>query len=836
MSETHIALTIDGVGVMVPKGTLLVDAAKKVGIEIPVFCYHPKLKPAGMCRMCLVEIGRPARDRSTGKVIQDEHGQAVIQFGPKLETACTTQAEDGWVVRVNSQKAIEGRRQIIEFLLTSHPLDCPVCDKGGECPLQNQTIKHGPGENRFLFEEKMHLGKVIPLGDLIFLDQERCIQCGRCIRFQDEIVDDPVIEFSQRGRRLQIVSFSEPIFNSYFSGNTTDICPVGALTTADFRFGARPWELNAAASICPHCAVGCNIMLNVRREAKSDGAEVVKRVMPRQNESVNEIWICDKGRFAHAFAGHENRLRKPLIRKDGKLEETSWEAALAAAARGLQAAGSGVIGIAGGRVSNEDFFNFRGLMEGLSGKAYLHGFMAGGDLIQNVGVGSDTDLGKMGKGDAILVVACDLHEEAPIWWMRVKRAADRGATLIVANGRKTRLDKYAAYSLRYHYGEAIHTVLGILHAVKEDPALAQFGRKAELAQAGKAFKEAKNAVIFYGAEGLDFEDTEILSKACANLLVSSDHVGKANNGLIAVWPHNNDQGAWDMGLRLPDTNLRDIIKACSGLHILAADPFGDDPELVKALPKDAFLVVQELFLTTTAERADVVFPAQSFVERDGSYTSGERVVQRFFQGVKACGESLPDWQILARLGQELSIELRGSSAAAVMRQIGEHIPEYARCSYSALAQVKTQWPPVGHEDLYFGGTSYKNSQGLGVRLVPSTEAGDAFEVGMVFPKEKPRKDGIFVVPITRLYNRGATIVPSQVLANRMERLTLAVSPEDALRLEIDESAEIDIHWDGGQLRLPVEIREEVPVGAALVPRSTGMPLQSPVSAVIKPVK
>jgi NADH-quinone oxidoreductase subunit G len=836
MSETHVTLTIDGVEVIVPKGTLLVDAAKKVGIEIPVFCYHPKLKPAGMCRMCLVEIGRPARDRSTGEAIRDEHGQAVIQFGPKLETACTTYADDGWVVRVNSENAIEARRQIIEFLLTSHPLDCPICDKGGECSLQDQTMKHGPGESRFLSEDKMHLGKAIPLGDMIFLDQERCIQCGRCIRFQEEIVDDPVIEFSQRGRQLQIVSFSDPPFNSYFSGNATDICPVGALTTADFRFGARPWELNSAASICPHCPVGCNIMLNVRREAKSNGAEVVKRVMPRQNESVNEIWICDKGRFAHAFAGRENRLRKPLIRKDGKLEETNWEEALAAAVRGLQAADSEVIGIAGGRASNEDLFNFRGLIEGLNGKAYLHGFMAGGDLIQKVGVGSDTDLSRLGKGDAILVVACDLQEEAPIWWLRVKRAADRGAALIVANARKTRLDKYASISLFYRYGEAIHTLLGILHAITEDPAQAQFGGKVEFGQAGNALKEAKHAVIFYGAEGLDFEDSEILSKVCAHLLASSGHVGKANDGLIAVWPHSNDQGAWDMGLRPPGASLGEIIRTCSAVYILAADPFGDEPRLVERLPKGAFLVVQELFLTPTAKLADVVFPAQSFIERDGSYTSGERVVQRFFMGVKSNGESLPDWQILARLGHELGIELRGSSAAAVMRQIGEHIPEYARCGYPALAQVKTQWPPVGHEDLYFGGTAYKNGQGLGVRLIPSAEAGEAFQAEMALPKERPRKDGVLVVPITRLYDRGRTIASSKVLTSRLESLRLAVSPEDARKWGVDDGAEIEMKWDGDQLLLAVEIRADVPVGTALVPRGMGVPLQSPVFAVIKPVK
>lgn len=262
-----ITLTIDGIQVTVPEGTNIVDAAKTAGIDVPVFCYHPKMHPVGMCRMCLVEVGRPVIDRATGEFARNEDGSLKIQFNPKLETGCTTPVSEGMVVINTSDKVKRGRKDILEFLLTSHPLDCPICDKGGECPLQNLTMAHGPGTSRFLFDEKKHLLKHTPLGELIYLDQERCIQCGRCVRFQEELVDDPVIGFSQRGRSLQIVTFSEPGFDSIFSGNTTDICPVGALTTADFRFGARPWELNAAASICQHCPVGCNLTINVRREA-----------------------------------------------------------------------------------------------------------------------------------------------------------------------------------------------------------------------------------------------------------------------------------------------------------------------------------------------------------------------------------------------------------------------------------------------------------------------------------------------------------------------------------------------------------------------------------------
>src|SRR5512143_3328410 len=254
-----------------------------------------------------------------------ENGAPKIQFLPKLETACTNKVEEGMVVLTQSAKAVDGQKSTLEFLLTSHPLDCPICDKGGECPLQNLTLAHGPGKSRFLYDEKKHLAKQYPLGELIWLDRERCIQCARCIRFQDEIAGDPVLGFEQRGRSMQIISLSEPGMDSVFSGNTTDICPVGALTTADFRFGARPWELMATASICAECPVGCNVTYNTRREASADGRIVIKRVMPRQNEQVNEIWICDKGRFTYHYTESKERLTQPLVRKGSELLPATWE-------------------------------------------------------------------------------------------------------------------------------------------------------------------------------------------------------------------------------------------------------------------------------------------------------------------------------------------------------------------------------------------------------------------------------------------------------------------------------------------------------------------------------
>ena len=827
MSEELVRLKIDDIDVSVPKGTKVVDAAKQAGIDIPVFCHHPKIEAVGMCRMCLVEIGTPKRDRSTGENILDESGQPQIEFWPKLETSCTTPVSEGMVVKVSSEKAKEGRKQILEFLLTSHPLDCPICDKGGECSLQDLTMGHGSGESRFLLDDKKHQDKHVQLGDLIVLDRERCVQCARCIRFQKEVAGDPVIAFAERGRNIEIVTFSDPGFDSYFSGNTTDICPVGALTTVDFRFGARSWEMGAIASICTHCPVGCNLMLNTRREASTNGRQVIKRVMPRQNERVNEIWICDKGRFAHHFATSDERLTKPLVRIDGKLIETSWKNALEHAAEGLKAAGEGVVGLASGRVSNEDLFSFHTLLKSVGGRAILSDPQAGGELVQQVGVGQGTDLGALGAGDAILVIASDLHEEAPIWWQRVMGAAKRGATLVVANARKTRLEAYAGHVVRYRYQEAARTGLGLLQAITGAEDLSKFAGDEPLKSAAKALTEAENLVIFYGVEGLTYAESKSLSEACAAILVETKNVGRAQNGLIAVWPKSNTQGAWDMGLRPAEGDLENALAEAKAVYIMAVDPVGDNPNLAEIFNGDRFLVVQELFMTPTAELADVVFPAESFVEREGTFTSGERRVQRFYPAVKALGETKADWRIITSLAASLGIGLESSSAAAVFLRIAEEIEAYAKISYQSLAEVEEQWPPVGEEDLYYGGTTFKNRQGLGVQIAPVAVKDQSIKIQWSAPPEFKGKKGYLLVPVVELYNRGATVMPSEILHPRLASPLMRMGLKDAKSIGVMQGAQVELLIDGRTEELQAIAEEGIPEGVVLLGRGLGVPIAEP---------
>ena len=817
-----ITLTIDGIQVTAPEGTGVADAAKMAGIDIPVFCHHPKLEPVGMCRMCLVEIGRPMRDRATGQIVM-ENGVPKIQFLPKLETACTNKVEEGLVVLSQTEKAKAGQKGTVEFLLTSHPLDCPICDKGGECPLQNLTIAHGPGKSRFLFDEKFHLGKRVPLGELIVLDQERCIQCARCIRFQDEIAGDAVLGFDDRSRSMKIITSSDPGFDSVFSGNTTDICPVGALTTVDFRFEARPWELGATASICTQCPVGCNITLNTRREARASGDFVVKRVMPRQNEEVNEIWICDKGRFAHHYTDSKKRLTRPLARAVGAsgrspLQHASWEEATKLAADHFLAAKENFVVLASGRLANEDLFNLKSLADQVGGQAYLYSHIGGGELTTQVGVGAGTNFAGMGAGTTIVVVASDLYQEAPIWYLRVKQAAERGATLIVLNPRETKLDRYASFGVRYAYGDEVKTVNDL-------------DKQSKL---GDAFTKAENAVILFGSDGLGLDGTSSLASACAGLLQNAGHVGKPNNGLIGVWERANDQGAWEMGFQVAE-DLTEILKG-KAVYIVGADPVGDDPKLAQTLEGAKFVAVQDVIETATTEIADVILPAQSFTEREGTLTSGERRVQRFYSAVPPTGESKSDFAITSQLADHMGIDLEGKSVSAVFDILADSVKSFEGLNYAKISEVKPQWPIVGRGDMYYGGTTYENTMGVGAHLT-AAKGGETVSISQVHAAREaaplPKEKELLAVPVTKLYDRGTTVMMSaNLLRERIGGPSITLHPESAKSLGVEAGQLVNISFDGVSGDVVVKLDDTISIGVALVPRSMGLAIREPVLAEV----
>ncbi|MBN1311687.1 MAG: NADH-quinone oxidoreductase subunit NuoG [Anaerolineae bacterium] len=843
MAKT-VTIVVDDIEYEVPAGMNLVDVCKQyAGVDIPVFCYHPKLGHDGNCRMCLVELATPRKNPHTGEM--------ELAWFPTLQTACTQKTSEGMTVRTKSQKVIDGRREILEFLLSSHPLDCPICDKGGECPLQELTLRHGPGTSRMYWEEKMHLGKHVPLGELIYLDQERCILCARCIRFQDNIADDPVLAFDQRGRHQQIITASSPGFNSIFSGDTTDICPVGALTSADFRFNARPWEMVQVATICSHCPVGCNMSFDTRTDREAGGRTTIKRIMPRQNERVNEIWICDKGRFAHHHMEHPERLTKPLIRRNGRLVEAGWEEALREVTAQLQHAGENVAAIAGGRLPNEDLFALQKLIRA-QGSHHIDAYppVRGGEFTASVGVGVGTNLADMGSGDAIVVIAGDLHEEAPLWWLRVKAAAERGAMLITIGGRETRLDKFATHSLRYDYTEEVATLNALLGCMKLTGLPRSVDGLKEAVKGARAFKPdkaikdaaealagANNVIALVGHEGLDGQGSHNLAQAVANLLMATGHFGRPNNGLIVVWPTANGQGASDIGVRpdyrpgyqripVPGMGYTDILAALAdntlrALYVVGADPLFDDPAAEQALRSTlGTIIVQDMFLTATAEVADVVLPSQSAAEREGTYTSGERRVQRFYPAIEPCGQSQPDWLIIQTIGKRLGHGNPSPSAAAVLLEIAKTVPQYAGITYQTLAEVEPQIPDVGGEDLYYGGTAFRNRHGLGVQWPAAAESGGALSAHPVEAAEsiEPEEDMLLVVPITLLYDAEPVFHKTSLLHGRVPGPDILMHPEDARYLDIADGDVVRLSIDGKDITVVVRFDEQAPEGAALLPR------------------
>jgi NADH-quinone oxidoreductase subunit G len=443
--------------------------------------------------------------------------------------------------------------------------------------------------------------------------------------------------------------------------------------------------------------------------------------------------------------------------------------------------------------------------------------MGGGDVTALVGVGQGTNIGTMGKGDAILVVASDLHQEAPIWWLRVKQAADRGATLIVANPRETKLDKFAKFVIRYANGDEVKTINDL-------------SRKTKISD---EFAKAKNAIAFYGNEGLGINGSSGLASACATLLKETEHIGKPNNGLIGVWQRVNDQFAWEVGFR-PEPDLEKALKG-KAVYIVGADPVGDDPVLAKALKGAKFVAVQDILETATTEIADVVLPAQAYTEREGTFTSGERHVQLFRAAVPVKGDTKPDFAITSQIAKQMGVILEGSSVSVVFDILANSLDAFADLSYEKLSEVHGQWPIVGRGDLYYGGTTYENTQGLGVQLVPVAQTGETVHIPKIRKEAalRPKEKELLAVPVNKLYDRGVTINSAQLLDGRVGEATVTLHPSAAKNLGVEAGAHVKISFEGVSAEVVVKIDDTISAGVALVPRSMGIAIHEPVIAKVK---
>jgi NADH-quinone oxidoreductase subunit G len=646
-----ITVVIDGFEVTVPKGTLVIRAAEQLGIQIPRFCDHPLLDPVGACRQCLVDI--------------EINGRAF----PKPQASCTIPVETGMIVKtqLTSPVAEKAQRGVMELLLVNHPLDCPVCDKGGECPLQNQAMSNGQGSSRFE-GVKRTFEKPINISSQVLLDRERCVLCARCTRFSEQIASDPFITLNERGALQQVGIYENQPFESYFSGNTVQICPVGALTGAAYRFRARPFDLVSTPSACEHCASGCDMRTDVRR------GKTLRR-LAGEDASVNEEWNCDKGRWAFKYVTAVDRLKVPMIRNAaGALVEASWPEALAVAAEGLKAAKAAVL--VGGRATHEDAYGYSKFARVALGtndidfRARLSSDEEREFIAARV-VGSATTYRDIDKADQVLLVGFEPEEESPIVFLRINKQFRKRALKVVSIGTKESIavDKLKADFVKVAPGQE---AVAIAAQKLTDKSVILVGeRAAESAgalSAVAALADSTGAKLAWIPRRAG-ERGAIEAGAIGNLLPGGRPVSDAaaRVDIAAAW--NTESIPSEVG-----RSTSQIIEAVNAGQIGAllvggVDPLDSDNSqaALSALDK-AFVVSLEIAPSAVTARANVVLPVAAVTEKSGSFLNWEGRARSFDAAVS---ESLnrSDLRILSMIADEMGISLNLGTVTAAAKEI-----------------------------------------------------------------------------------------------------------------------------------------------------------------------
>src|SRR2546427_389067 len=697
-----VTLTIDGKAVAVPKGTTVYNAARQVGIEIPIFCYHDRMPPLGACRMCLVKVDKM----------------------PKLQTSCTLEAAEGMGVSTTTPDVRAGQEAILEFLLINHPLDCPICDKGGECPLQDQTYAYGPGRSRFI-EAKADSAKPVSLGGVLVLDRERCILCWRCVRFGDLVAGDDALKCFKQGSPTEInTPFTLPV-ESKFIGNTIAICPVGALTAKTYRLAARPWDNQTVPSVCTLCGVGCAVEFDVRGGA-------ITRTRAREQPAINDIWLCDLGFFGHNYVHHSERLRTPLIRRDGALVETTWDEALDVVARRLRAASPSRVAMLGGaRLTNEDAYVAGRFFRSVVGTNHLdHRTDAtpdGASLQAPWGMASS--IVEVGDADTIVLAGCDITEEYPIIWLRMKRAVDRGAAIIAITPKALEIGRFIVHHLVHRYGSG--------------------GRP--LAEVRRDLESLWGATV---VEGAGLNAPEIIDAA--------------------------GQGRLDV------------------LYVAAADPATDVPDRARwneARARLPFLVVQDAFLTQTAQVADVVLPALVAPEKDGTVSNIEGRIQRLHAAVPGPGQSRADWEIFAALAARMGKIIAYSGWEEIFEEMRTLIPGFA-------LDARVSRKGVG--DRVSGGGTEPSRAARPLSPEPGPPSNVEFPLILIIGDV--------------LFDRGAMTSRSPAIADLAGEPWALLHPDDASRFGIAEGDATVIRSRRGSVAVRAKLSSAVPPGQVFLPR------------------
>jgi NADH-quinone oxidoreductase subunit G len=729
-----VNIEINGVPLQVPEGELLVEAAKRVQADIPIFCYHKYMAPVGMCRMCLVEVGYKQPDGSVRKM-------------PKPQASCTLPCTEGLVAWTETEQIIKDRRAVLEFLLINHPLDCPICDRGGECPLQNNTQFYGPSTSRYI-EIKRHLPKAFPLSKYVALDLERCIQCGRCVRFTEEVSGDAQLAFLFRGAQTQPHTFQLTEFTSRFSGNVIEICPVGALTSRTYRFRARPWDITTQKTVCTMCSNGCTLY------ADSRSGKVV-RFNARENPEVNEVWTCDKGKFEQTYMHAPDRILQPMVRRGKEWEPIRWGDAYELilqrwSALAPDGGGRAVAGLAGHRLSNESLYLFQKLLRGAFQTNHIdHRFTRYQGTLTAPPV--QNEYRDLEATALVFVFGADLADEQPMVFLRARKANRRyGVQAVVAYPLPNAVEEFAAHSLRYRAGSEDALLKGLLYALLDmlpaeqvranlpdaewlrarladcTPAWThdQTGVPAEtLLAAARQIADAPSMVILAGEKALNHpRAAEVVELLHALNRLTGNHM-REEGGLNLMPTGANQQGALELGVvphllpgyaPIDDPAVRErfeqawrtplpsevglstdgILQAClqgevQMLYVAGADPVREhyEPSLAeRALRACEFVIVQDVRMIETARYADLLLPACPFTEYEGTFTNWERRVQRFWQAHPPQGEAKPDWQVFAELWLRTQRQTPPFNAGEVMHEIAALVPAFAPCRYDTLGE------------------------------------------------------------------------------------------------------------------------------------------------------
>jgi NADH-quinone oxidoreductase subunit G len=775
-----IKLTIDGREVEAVEGTMLVDAAKQGDVEIPYFCYEPKLgEPVGACRMCLVEI----------------------EGIPKLQTSCSTAVRDGMVVNTTKQRVKDAQNSIVEFLLVNHPLDCPVCDKGGECPLQDITFGWGKGGSRVI-EPKRHFVKPLALSPLIAIDRERCILCYRCVRFSQEIAEDWQLIFTERGAHTFVGTHDGHPYVAPFSGNIIELCPVGALTSQPYRFRARPWDIEGAGGVCTLCPSQCNVEFTVRDDK-------VVRVLARENPGVDDGWLCDKGRFAYQAIHVDERITTPLVRgESGELEVASWQQALGAARAIAGHRGRGAA-LVGGQATNEEAYLLgRIVREGLQSNdidSRLAGPVELGLTRALAAPALQANVVDLEFAHTVLVLGTEPLDDSPILDLRIRKGVRRnGVKLAVASARPSTLDPNASLSLRYAPGSEASFLSEL------DAALAGDVASGDISELAKLLRDNGEDVVILWGESLPADALPSLLSIAAKLGLKD----RDGAGLLEVPNGTNGRGIREAGA-LPNAgpgysevtagrSAAQIAEALvSGdvtvLYLFQVDPLRDLPGRAawdEALGKAAVVVAHASVLTDgIASHADIVFPAESSAEKEGTVVHPDGRLQRLRAAIKHPGQVRASWQVLTDMATATGVETGILTAGMAFQQLTKAVPFYA-------------------------GLTLEQIGGRGVRW-PESDAAAAMPAGSVPAPVKvqasgPAPQGKLRLGTSRSIWASTEVEISPALAFTIAEQLVELAPQDAAALGIEHGAAVQIAQNGTRLAGRAAIRTGVPAGTTFL--------------------